>query len=724
MNVPALAGPNHAPPASLTSRAAGTQAPDGYQGSVDPQQPAAAQRPVFNFSVNSLKSAAQGALLSSIPLFGIKHLAKGLIQSSQPGEGTSGLASMLGRYALATVVNVACTCGVFLMGPVALLPAAVMGAYGWGRGEAREAALGQQRPTTSTATGPGERTYQEALSHLALHPEKEARIASLKALTGAGLEVVGGQLANIKLDQEHFSLLTREGALVDLSASGLKHVPYFLTGEGTAPPHAQGLRQHVMEDGANLRTAHTVNRGPQGIGPGARAAQAANAYEAIQRGEPIVYGKDWVRFGIHCPPDELGANLDACQEEADRLIEGAGALVRGGGLHEQDRQNLLEVTNGKLAAGDPDFTAQVLDWLNESHQAGYSADSHGRALSQLATHDFKQHPGERLSQLIPRHGLEGAVSAVQHLESISVANPELEEPCLRLLAAGTDGRQLVGDLTLLAGLREPGRDRMSEYLSVLEPMARRGEGQQAGEVFLALSQASPDASSFEAMRGRFERQCALGTPASLALEMLLPAPARTQEAPNLAGYPVESWLPEEAGSARAHLTEQVHRGAPAAYFERFSQVAPLLGNLAETTRASTLLSQLSPELAQRHVDSLTQLSSVGSRDGLLQDYLTVLSTRPHEETLEQATADFARLAGGLRAMNRGSEVKGALSFLRQRAEDKPLGALTDRYLKLALMESDPGRLQAQFQDEQSAGAAVHHTSSHVAVGGVRIRRRA
>ncbi|MEW6280110.1 MAG: hypothetical protein AB1758_15880 [Candidatus Eremiobacterota bacterium] len=528
---------------------------------------------------------------------------------------------------------------------------------------------------------------------------------------------------------------------------------------------------HLLASGSSVRGA-----GSYGVpGPEDKQwwlAERVKAYHDLEQGRAIHLCHKEISFTYDpaaAPPME--EFLEDAQATRDAYETAFRQGLDQGWLARDKAQALCErMVELHESGAYPDMASagQALSaWGKASSGKGYSSENTRALLSLTDPNRLAPQPEvihRLLDQLTPTFGLEGVERVADHLRLkgagtedrfirlskalgdlpqsirldsiLSTVSPEAYDSyvsvCEQLSAGGQrKPQELLADFAVLAAYSSGPDDiglQARDFSRIYKPLAELNQADEAAPAFAFLRQSGTTPEQFLAALEQSKD-------AHQAIQALAPSPSGAPADPSTVPHAdvFREALNYDARDAVSHL-EQVRGRLDAPSFERyrdaFIRVVQATRDLPTAVKATAVLQNLQPALAERHLKVLEGLQKQRGQAGpeVLLDYLCVVAGRAPKQNLEDAARDYGELLDGVSQLGLPDEAAPTFALIRHaQVHGKAQGAstreLTERYLKSLLLTKDGEKSRQALFVVDSGKSGVKEDEQGVVVGGVRIKRR-
>ncbi len=480
--------------------------------------------------------------------------------------------------------------------------------------------------------------------------------------------------------------------------------------------------------------------------------ESLKAYDELRSGQGINYWHDGIAFRMD---PARGITVDDFLKEAKELTgiyeQAMGPAYEASTLSKEQAEGLF---NGMLALADAGAFPSVLDagqamgrWAEASKKNGGSSWENSQALVSILS---RTQDAPTLDRLTTKFTLAESRKAVEHLTARAV-DPQAKERFLRLatgvgdveraarlnaimgglsgpaydsfldvverLSSSARAQDLLVDYTMLAAFSN-GPEELSRQAALLSRLAtglaERGQVNQAGPVFANLRS---QASSLSDLEQRVEAY--LKSPAT-------PAPAPPGDPVTVTREELDKLLDNWSASYEA---SQALAGMKSADQKNFVRLLAATRDVPTALRGQAVLQGVSAPLVEKNLAVVDQLVSQRGGKGhpdVLLDYLTLLTGRRPEQSLEEVAAEYGALLYGVSQLGKPEEAAPTFAWIRQAQAGGNAAStreLTDKFLQSFLITQDGEKSRHLMLSAESTQTGVQETQQTVVVGGIRINKR-
>lgn len=477
--------------------------------------------------------------------------------------------------------------------------------------------------------------------------------------------------------------------------------------------------------------------------------ESLKAYDELRAGNPINLWHDGLAFkmdpGRGITPEQF---LKEAKDLARIYDESLGPAYQGNLLDKSQAEGLF---NGMLKLADSGAYPSIQEagqamvgWAEASNARGGTAWENSPALASLLS---RTSDARTIDRLTAKFTLKDTLQAVNHLEA-RAQDPEAKERFLRLALGLNDVPTAARLNSIMGGLSTPAYD---AYLGVVDQLSSgsRAQGLLVDFAMLAAFSNSREEMAHQAqaftkvLKALGEKSDLAGpifaelraqsqTPAELDARVAAFVATPYQARPPVAGDPVTFTREEmdrlldwrDASDAMKDL-----EGMKSDQQKTFVRLLTATHDLPTARRGQAIMQALTPELAEKNLDVVDRLveqrGGKGSPDVLL-DYLTLITGRRAEQTLEEVAADYGALLSGVSQLGKPEEAAPTFAWIRQAqaaGNQASTRELTDRFLKSFLITSDGEKSRHLMLADETTQTGVQETDQTVVVGGIRINKR-
>ncbi len=477
--------------------------------------------------------------------------------------------------------------------------------------------------------------------------------------------------------------------------------------------------------------------------------ESLKAYDELRAGNPINLWHDGLAFKMD---PARGITVEQFLKEAKDLSrlydEALGPAYKADTLSKSQAEGLF---NGMLRLADAGAYPSIQEagqamgrWAEASKKNGGSSWDNSPALASLLSRTTDVKSIDRLTQ---KFTLADTLKAMNHLES-RPHDAQAKERFVRLATGVGDVGSAARLNGIMGGLQAPVYD---AYVGVVEQLASGSKAQSLLVDFamLAAYSNSPEEMAHQAQAFTSvvkavgdktdqagpifaELRAGSATPQELDVRVAAFVAKPFEPKPAVAGDPVTFTREEmdkiltwrDAGDAMKAL-----EGMKTDQQGNFIRLLQATRDLPMARRGQAVTEHVAPELAQRNLAVLeglvAQRGGQGSPDVLL-DYLTLLTGRRAEQTLEEVATEYGALLSGVNSLGKPEEAAPTFAWIRQAQAGGQKGTtreLTDKFLKSFLVTGDAEKSRQLMFADETAPSGVQETSQTVVVGGIRINKK-